>query len=506
VILDTSSVDRDVVLDADVCVVGSGAGGSVVAMEVSERGRSVVVVEEGPYLVNRDFTQREEEMYPRLFQEDGARSAMDSTVVISQGRTVGGSSVVSYCVCARPPRSILDSWRDRLGVPGVGADDMLPHFQRVERAIEVSPIPAEQVNRNNQIVQAGAERLGFGWVRLAHNRVDCLGCGYCALGCAYDRKRDTLTHQLRIASDRGAIVIPDCRVDAVTTAGGRASGVSGTFRRTAGKACSLRVEAKVVILAAGAIGSPQLWLRSGLPNSHRQVGRNLRLHPQVMMAAVFAEEVAGWRGIPQSIVVDEFLVLDSPEGGFLLAPTFLHPMALACSMPGFGRDHRRLLEEYSRLALSAVMLHDRSSGNVEIDDRGRVVVSYQLNDDDRVALSDGMRRMADIYFASGAERVVLPFHDLAEITRRGDYSAIDQRAVRSNDPLLLSLHPQGTLRMGVDPRRSVVNSFGEAHGLHGLLVADASVFPGSVAVPPQLSVMAFASRTAQHLVDAYFPS
>ncbi|MBI1817194.1 MAG: GMC family oxidoreductase [Deltaproteobacteria bacterium] len=501
-ILDSTTVDRDVDLAVDVCVAGSGAGGAVVAWELANAGRSVVVVEEGAYHSSRDFSQREDEMYSRLYQEAGVRVATDSTVLISQGRALGGSTVTSFCVCARPPRAILDSWRDTLAIPGVGAFEMSPHFERIEQELQVVELTAEQVNQNNRIVQAGAERLGFHHLRVAHNRVDCVGCGFCALGCAYDRKTDALTTHLRWASQRGAIIVPDCQVESITIDNARAVGVSGTFLRTAGGAAKLTVRAKVVVLAAGALGSPQVWLRSRLPNANQQVGRNLHLHPQAVVAGVFADEVASWRGIPQSVVVDEFLNPHDPaEGGFLLAPITVHPVALASMLPGFGADHRGLMESYPRLSLAAVMLRDRSSGSVELDSSGRPAVSYQLNDDDRAVLIEGLRRLADVYFAAGAERVVLPFTDLVELTRRGDYRGLDERSARANDPMLWSLHPQGSMRMGSNQKRSVVNPFGEAHDIRALFVADASIFPTAIAVPPQLSVMAFARRTARYIAS-----
>jgi choline dehydrogenase-like flavoprotein len=502
VILDTATIDRDVALTADVCVVGSGAGGSVVAKELAEKGRSVVVVEQGGYHTSRDFTQREEEMYPRLYQDEGVRAATDSTVLISQGRTVGGSTVTSFCICARPPRQILDHWASALGIAGAGSDDMAEHYERVERMLRVRELTPDQVNKNNRVVQAGAEKLGFRTVRLAHNRIECLGCGFCALGCSYDRKTDALATYLRAASKNGATIVPDCRVEMITATNGRASGLQGSFLRTAGKPATLRVKAKVIVLAAGAIASPQIWLRSRLPDPNRQVGHNLHLHPQVWLVGVFGEEIAGWHGIPQSIVVDEFLSFDdSSDGGFLLAPTFAHPIALASLLPGFGSDYRRLVELYPRLSAAAVVLHDRSTGSVEVDGSGRATVTYQLNDEDRSALADGMRRLADVYFAAGAERVILPFDEMAELGHRADYHAIDEHPIRANEPMLLSYHPQGSMRMGSNARRSVVNHVGEAHDVSGLFVADASIFPTAVAVPPQLSVMAFASRTAQHIQE-----
>jgi choline dehydrogenase-like flavoprotein len=502
-ILDTATVDRDVSLTTEVCVVGSGAGGAVVAKELAERGRSVVVVEEGPYVTSRDFTQREEQMLPLLYAEQGARTAVDATVLISQGRVVGGSTVPSFCVCVRTPPPILDHWTATFGLARLRPDDMVPFFERVESAAHVRPLAPEDVNQNNQRLKTGAGRLGFRSYLPAHNRIDCLGCGYCALGCAYDRKADALTVHLPAAVRRGATVVPNCRVERIDVNNGRAAGITGRFLRAAsGKPFALTVRAATVVLAAGAIGSPALWLRSQLPNTHKQVGRNLHLHPELVVGAVYDDAVAGWQGMPQSVIVDEFLNLDrSIEGGHLLLPFFAHPVVVASLLPGFGTDSRRLMDTYPHLALSVVMLHDRTAGRVELDSSGRVSITYQLVDEDRSDLMDGMRRLADVHFASGATRVILPYNELVELTHRGDYRGIDERPFRANDPLLLSYHPQGTLRMGSNPRRSVVASTGEAHEVKRLFAADASIFPTSIAVPPQLSVMAFALRTAQYIAE-----
>jgi choline dehydrogenase-like flavoprotein len=502
-ILDTATVDRDVSLSADVCVVGSGAGGAVAAKELVERGRSVVVVEEGPYLVNRDFTQREEQMRPRLYAEQGLRTTVDATVAITQGRVVGGSTVPSFCLCVRPPRHVLAYWVAAFGLSGMRFEDLVPYLERVESDAHVRPLTPADINANNAKVKMGADRLGYRTHLPAHNRVDCLGCGYCALGCSYDRKGDAQTVHLAAASRSGAVIIPDCRVDRVTTSGGRATGVTGRFLRArAGKAFALKVRAGTVVLAAGAIGSPALWLRSQLPNSYQQVGRNLHLHPQVIVGAECDEEIAGWRGIPQAVIVDEFLHLEPyAEGGFLLMPFFAHPIVTASLLPGFGLEYRRLLETYPRLVLAVVMLHDRTVGRVELDSNGRTNVSYHLNDEDRSDLLDGMRRLADIHFASGATRVLLPYNERVDLTRRGDYKAIDAHPFRANDPLLLSYHPHGTLRMGADRKRSVINGHCQAHEVKRLFVADASIFPTSIAVPPQLSVMAFALRAAEYIAD-----
>ena len=497
-IVDTSTLKGDVVLACDVVVVGSGAGGSVVAAELAAGGKSVVVLEEGHYWTSADFTQREEEMYPRLYRERGTKPTADYTVLVSQGRAVGGSTLPSFCLCFRTPRQILAHWAERFGLAELSHETMFPYFERVESRIHVEEMGPEHLNANNRVLMRGAERLGVRGRFMHHNRIECLGCGYCAIGCAYDRKGDALTTYLDAASKAGARIVPGAHADRVEHDATSVTGVTGRFP---GRRMRFRVDAPSVVLAAGALESPMLWFRSGLPDPYRLAGRSLRLHPYAVIAGVFDEPIAAWQGPPQSWGVDEFLNLDkSIEGGFLMVAASAQPIAAAASLPGIGRDHRRLMDEYAHTAGVAFFLHDRSRGHVHPDPRGQAVIDYRLDDEDKQDVMNAMRRAAEILFAAGAKSVVLPYNDLVELHQRSAIKVIDERGILANDPLFISFHPQGTLPMGRDAKSSMVDAFGAAHRVKGLYVADASVFPTSVAVPPQISVMALATRTAERIL------
>jgi len=501
-ILDSTTVDADVTLDADVCVVGSGAGGAVAACELAEAGRSVVMIEDGSYLRSDAFVQREELMYPRLYREGGTKATADYTALVSQGRAIGGSTVASFCLCVRPPRPLLSYWARQLNLPGLEQEGLHPFFRKVEKRIGVRRILADQVNGNSSKLQQGSEKLGYQGYLPLHNRTDCLQCGYCALGCSYDRKGDMLTSYVPAASRAGAVIVPDCQVLQVMTQKGRAVGVAGVFQRSrTGTAYALKVKAEVVILAAGAINSPRIWRQSKLPDPASEVGRNLRLQPQVVVTALYPEPIEAWKGIPQGYVVDEFLTLGGRNAGsgYLLVPSFAHPVAAASMLPGYGAEHRELMTLYPRLGAIAVLLHDHTRGRLEFEESGPPSVSYRLGGSDEDQLLDAMERASDISFAAGAEKVFLPYNDVVTITKRGAYQPIRDRGIRVNDPLFISHQPQGTLRMGNDRRKSVVDVHGEAHGVRNLFVCDASVFPTSVAVPAQLTVMALATRTAQYI-------
>ena len=509
-ILDSATVDTDVTLEADVCVVGSGAGGAVAACELAEAGHSVVVVEDGAYLRSADYVQREEVMYPRLYREGGTKATADYTVLVSQGRAVGGSTAPSFCLCVRPPRPLLAYWARQLGLPGLEHEAMHPFFRRVEKRIGAQRLAPEQLNGNSGKLQQGAEKLGYRGFLPLHNRNECLGCGYCALGCTYDRKGDMLTTYIPAASRAGALIVPDCQVTQVVAQHGRAVGVAGVFQRSrTGRPYALKVKTKVVVLAAGAINSPRIWRQSQLPDPTDNVGRNLRLQPQVVVTALYAEPIESWKGIPQGYVVDEFLNAEfgSAGSGYLLVPAFAHPVAAASMLPGYGAEHRDLMRLYPRLGAIAVLLHDHTRGRLELAESGPPTVSYRLGGTDEDHLMDALEKASEISFAAGAEKVFLPYNDVVTMAKRGAYQTIRDRGVRVNDPLFISYQPQGTIRMGTDRRKAVVDAHGESHAVRGLFVADASVFPTSVAVPAQMTVMALATRTAHHIAnhpDEYF--
>ncbi len=502
-ILDVATVTQDLQLSADVCVVGSGAGGSVVAAELAAAGKSVVVLEEGHYWTSQDFTQREEEMYPKLYRERGTKPTADYAVLVSQGRALGGSTLASFCLCFRTPHQILAHWQDEHGLADLSHESLFATFERVESRIGVKEMGPADLNANNRVLMRGAERLGFRGRFMRHNRTDCLGCGYCAIGCAYDRKGDALTTYLSAASKAGARLFPDAHVDKVLHEHGAVRGVHGRFSRTSRGRYSFQIDAPVVVLAAGALESPMLWLRSGIPDKSRMIGRSLHLHPYFVVEGIFDEPIQAWQGVPQSYVVDEFLNLDkSIEGGSLAIAGAAQPIAAAGLMPGLGREYRRLMNRYAQTAAVAFFLHDRSRGEVKPDNRGHPTIEYRLNDEDKLDVMAAMRRGCEILFAAGAKSVVLPYNDLVEIRQRAQVKVIEERGILANDPLFLSFHPQGSLPMGGDPKSSVVDAYGAAHGLKGLCVADASVFPTSVAVPPQMTVMALATRTAERIAAA----
>jgi choline dehydrogenase-like flavoprotein len=493
----------DLVERAEVCVVGSGGGGAVVAAELAAAGRDVVVLEQGHFWTSRDFTQREDVMLPRLFEEAGMRQTVDGAVTVLQGRGVGGSTVHNLCYAFRTPPAILRLWREEHALPELTQAALAPSLARVEANLRVKPIREDEVNRHNALLRSGAEKLGYSGFVTNHNREGCVKAGYCILGCSYDAKQSMLVTYVPRADASGARIYANARAERIELESGRVRRVIGRVVDHDGSPRGrIEVTARVVVLSAGAIASPDLLLRSGIARD-APVGRHLHLHPSIMAAGFFDEPIDAYRGIPQSYYIDEFIDLErDPHTGFVLMPISGFPVLTAVSLPGFGRDHFALMREYAKMGGLLALLHDRSEGFVESGDTpGRPRIHYALDEHDRRQLADGVRRCAEVLFAAGARRVVVPYAPEPLVLGRGDdLGEIERRGVREGSIPIASTHPQSTCRMGGDPNTSVVDAFGECHAQPGLFVADMSVFPTSLGAPPQITTAALADRTAHHIL------
>ena len=494
---------EDRVVRADVVVCGSGAGGSMAARELARGGLEVVLLEEGEDLVPSDFDQREDTTIPRLFQQAGGRRTDDLAITILGGRGLGGSTLHNTNLIKRTPPEILLYWRNELGIETVGPDEMAPIFGAVERDLGVRRIPDERINLHNQIVRRGVERLRFQGAVLSHNRDErCIGSGFCELGCTYDGKLNARRVLVPEAIAAGATVYTDARVDRVRLdVGAIASGVDATLLDARGKRrARLEVRANVVCLAGSAIGSAAIALASDLPDPNEQIGTCLRIHPAALVAGVFEERVEAWRGIPQSYECTEFLDLrPRSQRRVWIVPSFAHPVGIAAMTAGFGPSLMRQMRNFPRLAALAALVHDETEGRVYLDG-DRVKIAYEPNASDRDQLALGAREAGRILLAAGAREVQVPAPRPIVARTEAELGEITADRFLPHDARITAVHPMGTMRMGPDPATSVVDPHGRHHHVRNLYLVDGSLFPTSIGAPPQLSIYAFASKVARHIL------
>ena len=255
-VVEGQTLTSDLEAVADVCIVGSGAGGAVAAATLQAAGLKVLVVEEGGYFTSSRFRMREADAYPNLYQESAQRTTKDLSVAIFQGRTVGGGTVVNWTTCFRTPDHVVEHWRAKHAVGSISPADLAPHFDAVEERLSVAPIPLEATNRNNRTLYEGCKALGYEAEPIKRNVRGCALTGYCGMGCPIDAKQSMLVTYLPDAMNRGATVLSRCRVERLVLEGNEVTGLEGTLLDADGvkpTGVKARVKAKRFLLAAGAI-------------------------------------------------------------------------------------------------------------------------------------------------------------------------------------------------------------------------------------------------------------
>lgn len=498
-IIHGKDLKANVIEKTEVCVIGSGAGGAVVAKELTEAGFQVTIIEEGGDFTPEDYTGRPIEMFPLLYRDGGLTVALGSPVVIIPlGRCLGGTTVVNSGTCFRCPDSILDRWNRELRLATVNPDSLSPHFARVENILNVSPAAPDTLGSNNLIFKRGAEALGYRGKPLSRNTRNCEGCGICAMGCQIGAKLDMRMTYVPSASEQGAQIYTNALADKIIFRNGHVAGISGKFIANGNHPTGyvFEIHSPIVILAAGALHTPVLLRnrRTGIRRSH--IGKHLHIHPAIRVGALFEERIEGWKGIPQGYCVEEF-----EQEGIRIEGIFVPPDVASVMFPHIGIPHKETMSRFAHLSTFGLMISDTSTGRVYAGPGGRPLIFYQINREDTRRIVRGIKIMSEIYFAAGATTVFPHIFGFETLHSRNEISRIEEDRVHPTQLELSAFHPMGTCRMGTEPKTSVVNEHLEVYQAKGLFVSDASVFPSSLGVNPQITIMAFATRLADYLCE-----
>jgi choline dehydrogenase-like flavoprotein len=486
---DGATIDGHEHVRADVCVIGTGAGGAIAAKELAEGGMSVVMVEDGDYHTTDDLTARPREMMSLLYRDAAQTITVgNAPIVLPQGQAVGGTTLINSGTCFRTPTPVLEAWAREFGLD-IDASTLDPFFRRVEREINVAQIPAEIAGENARIVQRAAVALGWSGDYLFRNARGCVGSGVCPSGCPTSAKQHTAITYVAKAWNAGATTYTGCCAERILIDDGRARGVEAT---TSGGG-RLTVEAGIVIVACGAIQTPLLLMKQGLAGRSGQLGHNLTIHPATAVLALMDQIVDMAVGVPQSYYIDEFA-----HEGIMLEGAAGPPEYVATLLPFSGERHREMMLNYRNIAQFGLMVSEVSRGRV-FSRGSQSAIVYNVLPPDVAAIKRGIELLAQLYTEAGARRILLPLRRLPEIAP-GDIDTLRRTDLSPMDFKLMAFHPLGTARAHADPAHGVVDGDLAVHGHEGLYIADGSVVPTPLGVNPQQTIMTLATRLAYHLL------
>lgn len=504
-------ISKDLELSCDVCIVGSGSGGAVLAHELVSKGLHVVLLEDGGYHTKREFDLTEATAYPNLYQELGNRGTDDLAIQILQGRSVGGGTTVNWCSSFRTPDRILANWKDVHGVEGITKEALTPHWDAIEKRLHIKEWPLELINRNNKVLWDGCTKLGYDKGLIRRNVNGCANLGYCGLGCPIDAKQSMLVTYLPDAVEKGLQLYANASVREIVWSGRKVSAVKAMVldpKTDDDSGRIITVKPKVLAVCGGAINTPALLLRSDLDGNGR-VGKRFFIHPVVIMSAIFPDKVEAYSGAPQSVYSHHFVDRGADKIGFFLEVPPIHPMLASTTFPGFGEKHEALLEvlPYTNAMLAITidgLLPGDEGGSVGLRSKSerRLKIEYPLGPANWEAFKFACKEMAKLQFAAGAKLVSSLHADPVVMSSVNELHKLDQAPWDRLKVRVVTAHQMGGCSMGKDPKKSVVDSKLRYHDLDNLFIVDGSVLPTSLGVNPQETIFGLSRWASQHVAAA----
>ncbi len=487
------------VLEYDIVIIGSGAGGGTVAKELSplcKKGYRIALLEWGGHFQPKDNTREEVTMAERYYFDSGGFQTQQQDMTLAFAKALGGTTTVYTGTSLTAPAETFKRWN----VEGIELDDFNPRYEKYISENNVHLLPDDELNDNNKRFVEGCKKLSWNVEQFPVNTKGCQGLATCNLGCASGAKQGTAIVQIPVAQENGVDVITFCRVDRIQDHEIEAEVLEPEFglepsQLSVGK---YLFRCKKIVVCGGAINSPALLLRSFPKNTWPSLGCYFTCHPALILVSKHQTPLHSTYGHPKSFYCDHFEKSDH----FILETCMYFPFTLAKNLTGFGQELDDLVQSYDKLQMILVLAIDPAEkhNRIVIDKQGKPQLHYKFHERSINSLIQASRASAKIFFAGGAEQVHAPGMEQFLMTKdQADH--VDQIIQRKHFQLgkvsIAAAHLMGGCRMGEDPNTSVTNSWGRLHGFEDCYVADASLFPDALGINPYLTIMALADRVAE---------
>lgn len=482
----------------DFIVIGSGAGGAVVAKELSELGAKVALIEEGP--LPFPFEKTAFRSLLKIYRDNGFTGTLGRPIIpIPLGRCVGGTTTINSGTCFRTPSEILDLWKNHFHLSSLASDNWDQFFTRVENEIHVEEAKWEVMNKSSHFIRKIFTSNGYECLPLRRNTENCQGCGMCCYVCTSGAKKSMELSYIPKGIKNKMFLIYNAKVTRIILDSSHkiATGVEVEVINPFTKTSIDRVNIKggTIIVACGTLLTPSLLRKSGIAKDNQHLGRHLTIHPASKLSFELEEEIYSWVGIPQACYSTALM-----KEGIIFEGVAMPPDLGPSAVPFLGEELIDYFTNYKKIATFGFMIKDSTEGYLRTDIHDRPVYYYQLTKDDVTKLKKAISFLSELAFTEKPKRIY------AMVSRKPNiFNSIDDvhKFIKSDhsptDFECMAFHPLGTCRVGISPETGVCDESLKVFGTENIYVCDGSVIPTSLGVNPQLTIMAFATRLASIL-------
>lgn len=511
--LKTINIDAKTKLTCDVLVIGSGAGGAVVAAELAKKGKKVLIVDKGAYITEQEMTQREVEMMGKLMEKKGVLTNQDGSMTIMAGSCIGGGTTVNWSASLRLPDQILHEWATEHEIPELLEPEFKSAFEIIEQHLNINTKHSIH-NQPNQLLVNATQKLGYRAALIPRNNypqpnsneneADYLQrAGFGALGDVYRNKQSTPITFLTDAQAHDADILPNTHVERIVINKDEAVGAIAIYTNpVTNEQFRVRIKADKVVVAAGAIHTPAILKRSGLIHPH--IGRHLFLHPTSAVVGRYNHRIDPWYGPMMTALCDEFAFL-TDNYGFRIEVPPAHSGLMGMALPWqSGKQLKNDMLNIAHFAPFIALVRDKYTGRIVLDKQNQPIIQYNLHNYDKNHLVRGLEEAVKLHVAAGATEIITPHTQALRFNPATDSlkKFIEQMRNAAWEPnrfILFSAHQMGTCRMGGRDKHHCLKPNGETREVRNLFVADASAFPQCSGVNPMLTIQALAWFIAQQL-------